>query len=126
MSDDPRLFFPRRHSLSTLDGCFMYGDRVVIPERLRKRVLNGFHIGHPGVVRMKALARSYVCWPKIDDEIEEYGRKCEACQFAAKLPPKSPQQPWPKSKKPWQRLHLDFADPINGKMYLIVVDSYSK
>ena len=30
MSDDLRLFLHRRHSLSTLDGCLMYGGRVVI------------------------------------------------------------------------------------------------
>ncbi|XP_014777797.1 uncharacterized protein K02A2.6-like [Octopus bimaculoides] len=27
---------------------------------------------------------------------------------------------------PWSRLHIDFAGPINGYYYLIVVDSYTK
>ena len=28
------------------------------------------HEGHPGISKMKALARSYVRWPKIDSDIE--------------------------------------------------------
>ena len=32
---------------------------------------------------------------------------------------------WP--KMPWQRIHIDFAGPFMGKMFLIiVVDSHSK
>jgi len=27
---------------------------------------------------------------------------------------------------PWQRVHIDFAGPFMGKMFLIVVDSHSK
>ena len=27
---------------------------------------------------------------------------------------------------PWSRLHIDFADPLDGYYYLIVVDSFSK
>ncbi|KRY24732.1 hypothetical protein T01_1219 [Trichinella spiralis] len=29
---------------------------------------------------MKALARSYVLWPKLDSEIENLVRTCELCQ----------------------------------------------
>ncbi|KHJ91398.1 integrase core domain protein [Oesophagostomum dentatum] len=28
--------------------------------------------------------------------------------------------------KPWERVHIDYAGPLNGMMYLVVVDAYSK
>jgi len=28
--------------------------------------------------------------------------------------------------RPWQRIHIDFAGPMNGHSYLIVVDAHSK
>ena len=31
---------------------------------------------------------------------------------------------WPKS--PWQRVHLDFAGPFQGHMFLVAVDAHSK
>ena len=31
---------------------------------------------------------------------------------------------WPSA--PWQRLHIDFAGPFIGKMFLLVIDSNSK
>lgn len=34
--------------------------------------------------------------------------------------------PWHKTEKPWTRLHIDFVGPIEGMMYLIVIDSHSK
>ena len=33
---------------------------------------------------------------------------------------------WPKTDHPWSRIHADFAGPLDGYYYLIIVDSYSK
>ncbi|XP_049269907.1 uncharacterized protein LOC119385328 [Rhipicephalus sanguineus] len=41
----------------------MYDLRVVIPSPFRVPVLEELHLGHPGIVRSKELARSYVWWP---------------------------------------------------------------
>ena len=41
-------------------------------------------------------------------------------------PPKAPVHPWEWLAQPWSRLHLDFAGPFLGHMYLILVDAYSK
>ncbi|KAH9587985.1 Major facilitator super domain-containing protein 12 [Schistosoma haematobium] len=41
--------------------------------------------------------------------------------------PKVEAQPWPETNKSWVRVHLDYAGPINGQYFLVVVvDSYSK
>ena len=51
-------------------GCLLWSSRVVVPLRLRKKVLSQLHNCHPGVSRMKALSRSLVWLPNIDRDIE--------------------------------------------------------
>lgn len=40
--------------------CILWGYRTVIPQKLRPFVLNELHASHLGIVKTKALARSYV------------------------------------------------------------------
>lgn len=84
------------------------------------------HDGHPGSTRMKMLARSYVYWTRITKDIEDYVHRCQSCQEAAKEPIKTTLFTWPVETKPWSRVHIDFAGPFHGRMFLIVVDAYSK
>ncbi|GFR12321.1 uncharacterized protein K02A2.6 [Trichonephila clavata] len=44
------------------DGCIMYGQRVCIPKKFQKNVLAELHAVHLRIVKMKAIARSNVCW----------------------------------------------------------------
>ncbi|XP_016303649.1 uncharacterized protein K02A2.6-like [Sinocyclocheilus anshuiensis] len=104
----------------------MRGMRVVVPHKLRKRVLEELHTGHPGIVRMKAIARSYVWWPGLDADIELQVKMCQSCQQIQKMPSQAPLHPWEWPSKPWERIHVDFAGPCEGHMYLVVVDAHSK
>ncbi|KAA3673841.1 uncharacterized protein DEA37_0012248 [Paragonimus westermani] len=119
-------FYRRRDALTILDGCVMLRDRVVIPAPLRSALLRQLHVGHPGMTRMKAISRSYMFWPGIDQDIESTVRSCESCALAAKAPPRVNAIPWPEPKGPWTRIHIDFAGPLNGNYYFVVVDAYSK
>ena len=80
---------------------------------------------HPGICRMKALARNYVWWPNIDKDIESK-ILCDSCQIHRHDPAKEPLHPWEYPSRPWSRIHLDYAGPFLGKMFLIMVDAYSK
>ena len=104
----------------------MWGTRVVVPTKLRERVLEELHQGHSGVVRMKALARSYVWWPSIDKAVEECAKKCASCQANRHAPAKAPLHPWVWRTVPWERVHIDFAGPMMGKMLFVAVDAHSK
>lgn len=126
---DPDLlaFFPKRQEISIVADCLVFGTRTIIPQILQKQVLKALHLAHPGIVRMKALAREHVYWPRINSEIETLVRQCEKCQQAAKIPPKVPLCPWPAPKEVFERVHIDFAGPCpDGFTYLLVVDAYSK
>ena len=100
--------------------------RVIVPPQGRAVVLDELHETHPDCTRMKALAWSYIWWPKMDQDIEELVKKCQVCQESRASPPSAPLHPWQWPTKPWSRLHLDFAGPYMGHMYLVIVDACSK
>ena len=99
---------------------------MVVPEKLRKAVIRTVHEGHVGIVRMKSIARSYVWWPGLDHDLEELAKACSSCQKIQKSPPVAPLHPWVWPSRQWSRVHLDFAGPFMGCMFLITVDAHSK
>ena len=41
-------------------------------------------------------------------------------------PPTAQIHPWLFPARPWSRIHVDFAGPISGSLYMVVVDAFSK
>ncbi|KAI5086647.1 hypothetical protein C0J45_23302, partial [Silurus meridionalis] len=119
-------YISRRHELSVQSGRLLWGRRVVIPPALRKPVLKQLHVGHCEMVRMKEIARSYFWWPGVDGQIEEKSRTCTSCQCIRNAPQLAPLHPWEYPEKPWHRIHIDFAGPVEDKMLLVVMDAHSK
>ena len=126
VDDQFQSYYCRRGEFSVQDGCLIWGNRVVIPPLLRDKVLEELHVAHPVVCRMKALARCHVWWPNMDKEIEFKVIQCETCQMNQNMPASAPVDPWENTSKPWTRIHIDYAGPFMGHMFLIIVDSYSK
>ena len=103
-----------------------WGARVEIPPKGRDTLLNELHDTHPGIVKMKAVAKSYLWWPGLDTEIEMRVKGCNICQIYNKQPPVSPLHPWEWPGHTWHRIHIDYAGPFEGRMILIIVDAHSK
>ena len=126
VSKEMEPYARRKDELSSEANCLLWGIRVIIPKRFQSQLLDELHREHPGVSRMKALARSYLWWPGLDRELEECARNCYECQSVKNFPAVAPLHPWLWPSKPWQRVHIDFAGPFQNRMYLIVVDAHSK
>jgi transposase InsO family protein len=121
-------FYTRRQSLSVVDGVLLLqsdSPRVVIPEPLRGRLLELLHRGHFGMVRMKRTARQHCWWPGVDRDMERLVRGCPSCQ-QVHASPKAEFHSWPAAASPWERIHLDFAGPFWGSVWLVCVDSFSR
>ena len=119
-------YFRRRDEISAEGGCLLWGSRIVVPPPARASIVELLHETHPGIIRMKALARSYVWWPGIDATLEAQVRNCHSCQENQRSPPKAPLHPWDWPDRAWARVHVDFAGPFMGKHFLLLVNSYSK
>ncbi len=74
-------YFRRRLELSVESGCIMCGIRVVVPESCQQRVMEELHTSHPGIVKMKSLARTRLvafhrCWHRAQSGLLHGLPKC--------------------------------------------------
>lgn len=111
----------------TLDnGVLFRYERVLIPKSLQANILQELHATHIGTTKMKQLARRYVYWKGIDRDIEQLAKSCNECAKIKANPPKAPLHIWEKPNNNWERIHIDYAGPLNNCYYLICVDARSK
>ena len=75
--------------LESVKSCLLWGHRLIIPHSLRADILKELHIAHAGIVKMKALTRSFVRWPEIDRDLENISKSCTLCLQGQDNPPKS-------------------------------------
>jgi len=75
-------FFARRNEMTIEQGVLLWGIRVVVPLALHPKVLAELHLSHMEIVKMKALARQFVWWPAIHEDIEKL---CKTCDHSATI-----------------------------------------
>ena len=119
-------FFERRDSLYIEEDCLLWGHRVVISSSLTRSILDEIHASHLGIIKMKAIARSFVWWPSVNEDIVELSLSCKQCLVSRKDPQKSTLTPWDWPTVPWSRIHANFLGPFHKRMILVVLDSHSK
>lgn len=115
----------KKNSLNAESNCIFYGDRIIVPKSLQDKILISLHTNHSGIVKMKMLARSYVWWSGIDNDIEEFVKKCYNCQVTQNVPKEVIHTSWENTTYPFQRVYIDFFH-CSSKVFFLYVDSYSR
>ena len=117
-----------KHELTvTSDHCLLLkGNRIVIPEKLQRSVLDLAHSGHQGIVKTKALVREKVWFVGIDKMVENIVKNCFTCQMSTNTTAREPLKMSPLPLGPWCEVSMDFAHLSNGKYLFVLVDEYSR
>ena len=102
-----------------------HGQRIVIPERQRVRLMDELHTSHIGVRAMKEVSRKQFWWPGINKQIEDMAKACKGCRRYGKKPAPTPLSPWPFALRSLERVHIDFCE-FKGKHILVMIDAFSK
>ena len=118
-------YFNAQMEICEVNGVLIRDCRVIVPQELQSKVITMLHKSHRGIVRMKTMARLYVWWPNIETTIETCCKACTVCAVTAPAPAAN-LSPWPIPDNPWVRVHVDFAGPFLGSMWLLAMDAHSK
>jgi len=122
-----KLYAAINGELCTIGKLVLRGSRIVIPRKLRPRVLSLAHEGHLGIVGTKQNLRSRVWWPGLEKDAEKYCKTCYGCQLVSRPNPPEPIRSTNLPEGPWQDLAVDFLGPLpSGESVLVVVDYYSR
>ena len=122
----PRLrpYWNMRDRLAVDEDFIVCGKRTVVPNALRKTMLDRLKNGHMGSSKTKERARQVVWWPQIDNDIEQAVKWCNVCQDILPRQCKEPMARREPATRAFQQLHVDLGE-YAGCKYLIAVDGYS-
>ena len=48
------------------------GSRLIIPDKLRREMIERIHEGHQGIVKCRERAKAAIWWPGMSKELKEY------------------------------------------------------
>ena len=116
-----------KNELCMFGKLVMRGNRIVIPQSLRSKVLEAAHEGHQGIVKTKTRLRTKVWWPKMDLDAERVCKSCHGCQVVGQFTVPEPMRRTEMPTGPWQDIAVDLMGPMpTGESLLVVVDYYSR
>ncbi|GBM62057.1 Transposon Tf2-9 polyprotein, partial [Araneus ventricosus] len=120
-----KKYLQYKDELHFVDDLLLEPDLVIVPESMRREILNRLHEGHFGIVKTISMARTCVLWPGISKDIKEMIEKCPVCaKFQIGNAPE-PEMPHEFPTSTWVKITIDFLY-FSGKNYVEVVDYYSK
>lgn len=113
-----------RSELSFTDGIILRGDRIIVPQTLRKSMLERLHSSHLGITGTRRRAAECLYCPNMSNDIKEFISQCETCRSMEVANTKMPLLPHDVPDRPWSKVGVDLFT-LNNINYLILVDYFS-
>ena len=118
-------YWTYREEISAENGLLFKGHRLVVPEKLRNKVLQTIHEGHFGIEKMQLRAREAVFWPGITADVLQIAQSCKVCRTFSRSQQRETLMPHEVPQGPWEKLGVDFFE-FQSTKYILVADYYSR
>lgn len=116
-----------RDELGMVGNILVRGNKMIVPSKLRSRILQLAHEGHPGESVMKRRLRERVWWPLMDKDAVKLVTNCEGCRLVGLPSHPEPMKRRPLPSRPWIDVAIDFLGPLpTGEYLLVIIDYYSR
>lgn len=119
-----RKYFNFREDLSLHEGLLLKGSQLLVPAKLRPKMLTLIHQGHLGIDSCTKRAREALFWPGMTTDITNFISTCSVCQSTSRNKPPEPLILKEVPARPWQIVASDIFQ-LGNTHYLLIVDSYS-
>ena len=106
------------------DGMLVLGARIIIPQAIRRDIIEDLLQMHQGATKLRQRARLSLYWPGMDNDITNAAKTCDVCVKSLPSHPAETLRPHEKATRPFEQIHADLGE-VNGRNYLIMVDQYS-
>ena len=120
-----RQYFQYAGELTVINGLIFRNNRIVVPYKLRKSMLNLIHYNHLGIEKCKNRAREVLFWPMMNKQIEDLVKSFPACLKYRKANSKETLINRKVPEGPWQILGIDIFF-YNNSNWLLTIDYFSK
>ena len=114
-------YWSYREEISAENGLLFKGHRLIVPEKLRSRVLQTIHEGHFSFEKMQLRAREAVFWPGITSDLLQAAQGCEVRQTFSRSQQRETLLPHEVPQGPWEKLRIDFFE-FQSTTYLLIAD----
>ena len=74
-----RQYFGVRDELTAQEGLIFRGESMVVPNDLRKQMIQHIHSTHIGADRCLRRARESIYWPGMSRDIKDHTAQCDVC-----------------------------------------------
>ena len=74
-----REYWCYRSEISSVVGLLFKAQKLIVPQSMRKEMLDRIHESRQGIVKCKQRARDILFWPGMSSQIENKVSKCSVC-----------------------------------------------
>lgn len=120
-----KCYWNFKEEITEANGLLLKGNRLIIPNDLRKEMLNRIHYNHLGIEKCKSRARDCIFWPFMNKQITDMVSNCDVCLKHRNANLKEPMISHDIPKSPWQKVAADVFY-LRGDNYLLLIDYFSK
>ena len=87
---DVQQYWEVRHRLFVYGDIVLIDQRLMIPKKLRNKILHHLHSAHQGIIAMQSSASKTIYWPGLNNHIKNMRDTCHSYSYNASCYSKEP------------------------------------